>query len=362
MTGEQIEELRPALQDLRRLVSRAQQSRVDYMTAIIRAGKALDEMSERLGARRMGAIYEWLHISRMTASRWRRLARTGLSGQEVIDCGGLAHVVTQARDLEDEASNADPDLGESFSNTVLPKNQHSYLDNAVSIESERINPEPESGQVVVANKEQEVAELRSTLEVRNDQIESLTGFRPASPIPPAVTERRQSRTVQLRLELDETRRERDDLRSRVSVLETEMEALRLRSVSPNSEAEVLRASLYDAEAEAREWRLKYEELQQKQSKRAPREKTVGEEFRQRMRDQYEESPVDVDLEIDSALNHKQVDRAKNVELYVQTWLRRSDQWARERAQNPVRQPAQRAGIETDPAKLAAEWREYVYDD
>ena len=69
------------------------------------------------------------------------------------------------------------------------------------------------------------------------------------------------------------------------------------------------------------------------------------EFVQRMKEEYADSPIDVEAEIADALNHKAVRKHIRIDLYVQKWLRRSDQWAKERAGRKPR--ASRPDITTD---------------
>ena len=75
---------------------------------------------------------------------------------------------------------------------------------------------------------------------------------------------------------------------------------------------------------------------------------VTEEFRERMRQKPQDDRIDVDAEIDAALNHQAVKKAINVERYVQNWLRRAAQWAAEKPKATARSPATRPQIDADP--------------
>ena len=65
-----------------------------------------------------------------------------------------------------------------------------------------------------------------------------------------------------------------------------------------------------------------------------------------MREKY--PALDVDSEIDAALNHTAVKKAISTSLYVQNWLRRAEQWRQERPSPTARAPAKRPEINADP--------------
>ena len=73
---------------------------------------------------------------------------------------------------------------------------------------------------------------------------------------------------------------------------------------------------------------------------------VDEEFRAKMREKY--PALDVDSEIDAALNHTAVKKAISTSLYVRNWLRRAEQWRQERPSPTARAPAKRPEINADP--------------
>ena len=76
---------------------------------------------------------------------------------------------------------------------------------------------------------------------------------------------------------------------------------------------------------------------------------ITEEFRAMMREKY--PGLDVDAEIGAALNHKAVKKAINKTRYVDNWLRRAEEWRKERQDRPkptARAPARRPEINADP--------------
>ena len=79
---------------------------------------------------------------------------------------------------------------------------------------------------------------------------------------------------------------------------------------------------------------------------SPREPAVSELFRAKMRQKH--GALQVDSEIDAALNHKAVLKYRNVEQYVQNWLRKAQKWADEPPRANARSPASRPQIDADP--------------
>ena len=80
--------------------------------------------------------------------------------------------------------------------------------------------------------------------------------------------------------------------------------------------------------------------------------TVGQEFVAKMRERY--PAMDVEAEIEAALNHKAVLKAINVEKYVQNWLRRAEQWA---ADDVKKQGKQKRATR---AEVNANWETYSF--
>ena len=119
--------------------------------------------------------------------------------------------------------------------------------------------------------------------------------------------------------------------SREVATEPLMEPLNEPSMEPRGDSDLLSAksasSDSDPKVEAKPETKKSAPRRQSENSRAPK---VSAEFRQRMIEKHESDPIEVDDEIDRALNHTAVDKAKNVELYVQNWLNRGVKYARER--------------------------------
>ena len=80
-------------------------------------------------------------------------------------------------------------------------------------------------------------------------------------------------------------------------------------------------------------------------------RTLSSDFVGRMRERY--PALDVEAELESALNHVAVKKAIDVEMYAANWLRRADQWVKERPKPSARSPAKRPEIEAD-------WEKYSY--
>ena len=58
--------------------------------------------------------------------------------------------------------------------------------------------------------------------------------------------------------------------------------------------------------------------------------------------------LQVDDQVDAALNHKAVLKYRNVEQYVQNWLLKAQKWADEALGAKARSPASRPQIDADP--------------
>lgn len=86
-----------ALYTLREAVQRHHEGRLAAIEAAIGGGHALNELRRRASH---GDWLRWVQdvgLTYRTAHRWRELADTGLSAQEVIDRGGMREVLRAAR-------------------------------------------------------------------------------------------------------------------------------------------------------------------------------------------------------------------------------------------------------------------------